>query len=219
MGQDGKRNFDLAAAGWDDEPRRVALARDVAEAMLLRLSLDGRQEALDLGCGTGLVTLHLAPHLKAITGLDGSAGMLARLAEKLRALSHPNVFTRLQELEDDRPLGGPYDLVVSSMTLHHVRDVPGLLGRVHAALRPGGWVAVADLDPDAGNFHQDPSGVAHHGFERRALASQLEQVGFTEVRVETATTTERERDGQRREFTVFLATGRRPEEMPGAPKN
>ncbi len=38
------------------------------------------------------------------------------------------------------PLGGPYDLILASMTLYYARDLPDVLGRLRAVLRPGGCV-------------------------------------------------------------------------------
>ena len=58
---------------------------------------------------------------------------------------------------------GRYHLVVSSMTLHHVRDVEPFLRRFHEIILPGGHVCIADLDSDDGQFHGENDSVFHHG--------------------------------------------------------
>jgi ubiquinone/menaquinone biosynthesis C-methylase UbiE len=40
-------------------------------------------DALDSGCGTGLVSLFLLPHVRSVTGADSSPGMLEVLRKKL----------------------------------------------------------------------------------------------------------------------------------------
>ena len=210
MSETTKRDFDAVARTWDEAPRRVQLAADVTAAIRREVALEPGMEALDLGCGTGLVTLALAPFLKSMTAADASAEMLTVLAEKIRAGGHQNVRTLKLDLDGDAPIGGPYDLAVSSMTLHHVRDVDALLARLFAALRPGGQVALADLEPEGGAFHDDNTGVFHFGFNPADLGRRLERAGFEGARTSLATTMTKETAGFQREFRIFLAVARRP---------
>ena len=210
MGETGKRDFAAAARGWDEAPRRVQLAADVAAAIRREAALDTGMQALDLGCGTGLVTLALAPFVGSITGVDASDEMLAVLGEKIAARGVHNVRTARMDLDGDAPLGGPFDLVVSSMTLHHVRDVDALLVRLFAGVRSGGEVALADLEPEGGAFHDDNTGVFHFGFDPADFGRRLERAGFKGVRTSLATTMTKETAGAPREFRIFLAVATRP---------
>ena len=45
-------------------------------------------------------------------------------------------------------------------------------------------VRIADLDKEDGTFHEEDTGVHHHGFESSALQSAAEEAGFTDVTVE-----------------------------------
>ena len=193
--------FDKAAPTWDLVDRWVLLARGVTEAIIARASLSNDQEVLDFGCGTGLVTLALGPVVGSITGADTSTGMLETIAEKARS---QGIAVPLRHLGADgsADLGGPYDLIVSSMTLHHVADVPALFRRFAQHLRPGGRVALADLDAEDGTFHEDATGVHHNGFSRDQVKDWLEVAGFAKIEVETATTTSKEA----KVYSVFLAT-------------
>jgi SAM-dependent methyltransferase len=99
------------------------------------------------------------------------------------------------------------DIIVSSMTLHHVRDVPGLVRSFKVALRPGGKLAIADLDLDGGLFHAEHADVLHNGFDRGKLGTILTTAGFSAVEFRDATVIERfGADGIVRPFNVFLVT-------------
>jgi tRNA (cmo5U34)-methyltransferase len=201
-------DFDQAAASWDQEPRRVRLAQEVARAIAQAVPLGPAMEVLDFGCGTGLLSLNLRHLVGRITGADTSRGMLRALEAKVAALGSSNVTTWHLDPQDNQTLPGSYDLIVSNMTLHHVEDVPGLLARLAAALKPGGHLALADLDPEQGQFHPDEAGVFHHGFERAWLRQQMRAVGLTQVQERTAAVMNKPaRDGVPRDFSIFLLTG------------
>ncbi|HEX9023975.1 MAG TPA: class I SAM-dependent methyltransferase [Geobacteraceae bacterium] len=205
-----KRDFDSKAATWDEEPRRVMLAREVTAAIIRELPLEHGMNVLDYGCGSGLVTLGLQPHVGRITGADSSQGMLDVLAGKVREQGLGNVATRLIDLTSQESLEGGFDVIVSSMTLHHVCDVPALISRFLRSLKPGGWLALADLEAEDGSFHDDPTGVCHHGFERRYLQEVLSGHGCVDVRVMEAASVRKSRpEGDERLYPVLLAVGRK----------
>lgn len=104
------------------------------------------QQALDLGAGTGETTLAiLARYPDAmITLLDKSPDMRAIAVERVPADRVAAALTR--DFADSLPTG-PFDLVVSSLAVHHL-DAAGkrsLFRRVRAALRPGGRFVMGDL--------------------------------------------------------------------------
>jgi 2-polyprenyl-3-methyl-5-hydroxy-6-metoxy-1,4-benzoquinol methylase len=177
------KNFDAVAAQWDDEPRRVKLAEDVAAAMKDAVPLSREWDALDFGCGTGLVTLQLAPSLRSITGVDSSSGMLERLAAKVAASGIENVRTRLYDPAKGEFPSEKYHLITSAMTLHHVEHVAPLLQSLKTLLHPGGWIALADLAAEEGRFHEDATGVFHNGFSSEEFSALLERAGFDGVSI------------------------------------
>lgn len=202
-------SFDNRAVTWDDEPRRVELARSVARAIIETVGPTPAMDALDFGCGTGLVTLLLQPHLRSITGVDSSKGMLAVLEAKTREKGISNVHpVFLDAGRGERPTGS-YHLVVSSMTLHHVADLPALLRLFHDLLLPGGMLCLADLDQEDGTFHDDPTGVFHFGFQRSFLSGLLEQAGFTAPSDTTAAAIRKGPADSPRDYPVFLISARK----------
>lgn len=205
--------FDQKAATWDDKPRRAKLARDIARAIRDTVRITSEMDVLDFGCGTGLLSLEFQPLVRSVTGIDSSPGMLAVLEEKVRSQHLTNVTTRCIDLEHGDRFEGQYDLVMSSMTFHHVRDVHRVLEILLHVLKPGGTLAIADLDCDNGKFHDTPEGVFHNGFDRCIMKTHLEAAGLTSVRNRTAAIVQKESpSGEIRAFTVFLMTGRKEQE-------
>ena len=202
------RDFDKAAARWDEEPTRVRLGQDVASAIARAVPLGPTMDVLDFGCGTGIVTLQLAPSVGFVTGVDSSQGMLEVLNAKIDRQGRTNVTTR--RLHPGDALAGAHDLIVSSMTLHHIEDIDALLTQFFRSLKAPGWLCVADLDPEQGEFHEDNTGVFHFGFERAALRRALVGAGFVDVQdVTAAEVVKPTRQGALRTFSVFLVTGRK----------
>ncbi len=205
--------FDARAAAWDANPMRRKLARDIVAAMDAAGVFCPEAEVLDFGCGTGLLSLGLAARTRSVTGLDTSAGMLAELSAKIERAGLAGVGTLLADLAAGDPLPGQYDVVASAMALHHVADLDRVLPRLFAATKPGGRLALADLDSEGGRFHDDNAAmqVQHFGFDRERLAADLARIGWTEICARTAATIEKPSpSGAAQTFTVFLMTGRKP---------
>ena len=203
-----KRDFDKDASQWDDNPGRVKVAADIAGAMIAEIPLTKELNILDFGCGTGLVTLALQPFVRSITGIDSSPGMLDVLNRKISERGLSNVRTQHLDMDHGGNLSGLYHLVVSSMTLHHIREINPLLKQFYQILRPSGILCIADLDEDGGRFHESNDGVFHYGFSRDALARQFEEAGFQNVRTVQAAAVEKPvAGGASHLFTIFLIIG------------
>ena len=205
-----KRDFDKDAASYDLKPGRVKLAQDVAAAIMGEVKLNSDMDVLDFGCGTGLVTLHIQPFVKTVTGADSSHGMLDVLRSKIEDRKLRNVKTEFIDPEKRVTLKNKYHLVVCSMTLHHVEDLGYILHEFYNCLLPGGYLCIADLDSDEGDFHRDEEGVVHFGFDRSEMRRLFIEGGFQDVRDITAASVVKDlSDGRAREFTVFLMIGQK----------
>jgi ubiquinone/menaquinone biosynthesis C-methylase UbiE len=207
MTDSGNRDFDTAAGTWDDNPARVELARAIVGAILTRVPVSKDMDALDYGAGTGLVTLGLLPYLGSVAAADRSPGMLAKLDEKIERSGLVNVMTVLLDLEASPVPDLRFDLIVSSMTMHHIGNVGKLIRTFSSMLRAGGHLAIADLDLDDGEFHADPTGVKHNGLDRADVRRWFDEAGLGQADIETAHEIAREVEGKgERRFTVFLAS-------------
>lgn len=201
--------FDRMAATWDANPVRVILAKAVVSAIRKAVPLRPDMQAMDFGAGTGLVTLALSADVAGITAVDTSAEMLRTLESKLNEQGISNVLTLAGDIGSAPLPAARFDLVVSSMVLHHIRDVALAFRRLRPALRPGGWIALADLDVEDGTFHADSTGVYHRGLAREDVCRWLQEAGFTDARAVDAHCIKRPgSDGAPHEYGVFLITAR-----------
>lgn len=196
--------FDAEAATWDDDPSHEERQVDVAVAIGEALGLNPQMSAVDIGGGTGRLSILLADRVGSAVVADSSASMVQVARERIEAAGLSDRLRAVQaDLTIDR-LSGSYDVAWSSMALHHVQDLDELLRSVAGLLVDGGRLAIADLeeDPD-GAFHADNAGFeGHHGFDRERLSEQLARAGFADVRFVDATPILK---GDR-EFGVFLCT-------------
>lgn len=207
---ENQARFDRAAATWDDNPARRAMAQAIAEAMRARVPIDQASTVIDFGCGTGLVTLALQPYAGRVIGIDSSPGMLAVLTEKAHALGVTNVETLCLDLATQPAPDVRATVIVSAMALHHIADIPALLRALLRLLSPGGYLALADLDREDGSFHQDPTGVYHAGIDRDWLMAQLRALGVQHLHATTAHVIERPAPEGIRRYPIFFVSGQTP---------
>jgi SAM-dependent methyltransferase len=132
-----------AARFWDGAAARYARAsvRDpaaYAETLArVRAHLSPGDRVLELGCGTGLTALALAPSVAAYDGRDVSGAMLAIARERLAAGAPASL--RFAPGDAGGPVeGGPFDVVLAFNLLHLLPDLDRALAHIHAALLPGG---------------------------------------------------------------------------------
>lgn len=196
--------FDSLAAGWEGNPIHLERTRAIAAAMRRRIPLAKDWKALELGAGTGLLSVALCGELGAIDAVDLSRGMIEVLETKVRSLGISNVQPICQDLSQGDLPPERYHLAFSQMALHHIPDTAAIFSRLYDLLLPGGYLAIADLDQEDGSFH-GPEEQVHHGFERQALLDLVRAAGFGELSIETVFVLMREG----REYPVFLLTGRR----------
>jgi ubiquinone/menaquinone biosynthesis C-methylase UbiE len=201
-------HFDSKARQWDENPVFQDRANQIAAAIIAAIPLNSTMRALDYGSGTGMLSFPLQEKLGHITLKDTSAGMLAVVKEKIAAWGIVNMATRLMDLTAAPIPGERYDLIYSSMTLHHIPDTNAILKAFHTPLNPGGWLCIADLDQEDGSFHGIQVDV-HHGFDRDALAAQAAQAGFTDIRFSTVFEIVKTTEAGSRAYPVFLLLARR----------
>jgi ubiquinone/menaquinone biosynthesis C-methylase UbiE len=196
-------HFDSKARQWDENPVFQDRANQIAAAMIAAVPLNTSMRALDYGSGTGMLSFPLQEKLGHITLKDTSAGMLAVVEEKIAAWGIVNMATRRMDLTTASMPDERYDLIYSSMTLHHIPDTNAILEAFHTLLNPGGWLCIADLDQEDGSFHGIQVNV-HHGFDRDALAELAAQAGFIDIRFSTVFEIVKTTETGSRAYPVFL---------------
>ncbi len=201
-------DFDDEAATWDDDPRKVQRAADIARRILSLCPCSSGDRVLDFGAGTGLLGTHFVEAGAEVTFVDPSAGMRAQLEAKLRARSAEG--WRSLDLEDPQiAVPGGYDLIVSLMALHHVPDPGATIAQLSQWLAPGGSLALCDLEPEDGSFHDPGTTGVHHGFSPEQLRKWCEAAGLSGFRCETVHAVEHDQDdGGVRRYPLFLVVAK-----------
>ena len=196
-------HFDDNAKTWDSDPIKVARAFAVAEGIQNHVPLSAQITGLEYGCGTGLLSFALLPHLKHVTLADSSPGMLAVLSEKIAAAGVANMKPVMLDLASDPLPEERFGVIYTLMTLHHVADTDQVLRDLYALLDFPGYLCIADLDREDGSFHgSEFSG--HKGFDREDLGRKAVESGFRNVRFTTVfRMTKGEGPGQT-DFPLFL---------------
>lgn len=204
----GNSRFNTDAANWDSNPS-IQLATSLAfESYLSRLPPPSELSSfnvLEIGCGTGLLSLMLAPHVRSLTAVDAAEGMIDVLTHKLsprgayeKTKNVRPVAYLLEDPEDpvikidpvtSEKWEGKFDLVISHLVLHHVADLPALFKTIYGTLVKGrGRVITTDFEnfgPEARRFHPEAKmeGVERHGIEQKEMEAVLKGAGFEEVKV------------------------------------
>jgi tRNA (cmo5U34)-methyltransferase len=143
-----------AGGFWDARAReydafaRLGMPRyDEMLDQLVRSLPEAVETVLELGCGTGALTERLLARFPGVRlrALDAAPEMLAVARERLEA-RHPGASVELCPAEFEALEAGPlrFDLLTSSMALHHVRDKAPVYAVLRRTLAPGGYFVFAD---------------------------------------------------------------------------
>jgi len=193
--------FHKKAADWDGQTIPQQLSQTIGPSMIEKLHLNSDMEVMDFGAGTGLLSSHVVPLVKSVAAVDISQSMLDQLTSK--EAFKGKVTAYCQNILE-KPLDKEFDLIITAMAMHHVKDTTLMLQRFAEHLKPGGQIALADLDTEDGSFHPPQTeGIFHLGFDRTAFSLLLEKAGFENIEFLTAHVVEK--DGT--DFPIFLVLG------------
>lgn len=196
--------FDTQAKDWDKNETRVKLAAAIADAILRKLYVEENTWVADYGAGTGLVALELAKRAKHVTAFDSSAGMIDILQEKIQEQKISNLSATVLDIQAGvyKP-SVKFDIVTCSMVLHHILKVNKAALGFFRMLKQGGYIALADLMPEDGSFHDTNDGITNFGFSEKALKKIFTKAGFVFLTYEKIY--EVEKNGKK--YGIFLLIG------------
>jgi cyclopropane fatty-acyl-phospholipid synthase-like methyltransferase len=195
--------FENKAGIYDRDDKRVSNVENIANTLITSIRLDSTMHLMDFGSGTGLLLERIAPLVRKITAVDISKSMIEQLDKKRASLACEIDILNIDLVSAD--ITDSFDGIISSMTMHHVKDTAAMFTKFYALLNDGGFIAIADLDKEDGSFHTEDSGVHHSGFERDVIASAAMQAGFREIKVVDASVVHKPHGL----YPVFLLTAKK----------
>jgi SAM-dependent methyltransferase len=140
-----RRVWSRRAGSWDQHGS--ANLGTVTAAVVGDAAAQPGDAILDLGCGTGQISIPLALQGASVLAVDVSPAMASRLRAEARRRSVPSLTVVALPIEALHLPPASVDLIVSSYALHHLRDADK--ARLAAAacgwLRPGGRIVIADM--------------------------------------------------------------------------
>ena len=173
---------DLATI-WDSNPNRVKGAFTFVNKVKEFLPKDiSNFDVLDYGCGTGLVSFGFANEVKSIKGLDNSDAMVRIYNEKSSKVNIKNIKSSIHNINNEELEKNIYDLVITNMTMHHIKKIDKFIEKLTYSLKNGGYLCIADLVTEDGTFHSDNRGVEHFGFDITKVEEYFLKKGLKNIK-------------------------------------
>jgi ubiquinone/menaquinone biosynthesis C-methylase UbiE len=179
---------------YDSAVSLVSLGKEQdIRAMTIELaSLQPGERVLDVGCGTGSLTLAAKKQVGItgqVVGIDASPEMI-EIAQRKASQSSMNVTFQLGLIEDIPYPNQTFDLVLSSMMFHHLPEDDlkrQAIEQMYRVLKPGGYLVIVDVEPPNNWLHRIfyPVLLVHFwvGTNLGEYKILMENVGFTEIEV------------------------------------
>jgi ubiquinone/menaquinone biosynthesis C-methylase UbiE len=135
--------WDKQASGYDK--RNLKVYEDAYDLSIqkTRAVLSPDQKVLEIGCGTGILSLGIAPFVESVVATDISPEMISVAKSKTESLSIANVEFRVCDGYSLPYDSEDFDVVLLFNVLHFVKEPNILLHEVHRLLKPSGYLVSA----------------------------------------------------------------------------
>ena len=142
------QSFSRAAKSYDQQGIVQNFVAQRLVAKILTQKQPSLGTILEVGCGTGILTSHLLPHSSQYVLTDFSYPLLRKAMEKF---DMTRVFPLVVNAEYPC-FSASFDCIVSNLSLHWFQDPKGVVTRLAACLKPGGWLYLTALGNNT--FHE-----------------------------------------------------------------
>lgn len=201
-------SFNEVAANWDI-PERVDRAKIISSGIINKIKPNDSMTALEIGCGTGLITFGVNDQFKKVFCIDTSQEMIKVLEEKISKNKIDNVYTYDAEKIFNDNFSEKFDVIYSSMVFHHILDIKDEINKLYKVMKKDGSLVIIDLDEEDGSFHKnDKNFVGHNGFNRKELGNILNNCGFNKVSFDTVFEGKRIICNNEIEYSLFLCVAK-----------
>ncbi len=136
--------FGRLADRWESI-RRASVPEELDRTIARRAQLAPDEDALDVGTGTGIVALHVAPYVRRVVGIDRSLPMLRIARNRTEESGSRNVLMEFGDLAHLPIRPGSINVAFCSLVLRHVKQPERAVLNIARTLRPGGRMVVCDV--------------------------------------------------------------------------
>ncbi len=172
--------FEMIADKYDT-PERVQIAKVSSNAIREYLIDSKTKNAIDFGCGTGLVGMHLLNDFNSMLFLDTSQNMINQIKQKIFGANIQNAATLCFDFEKDSLSDLHTDYIFMAQVLLHINDVELVLSRLYEVLKEGGHLIIVDFDKNK----KIVSDMVHNGFDQIELTDIMTKIGYRNIQSKT----------------------------------
>lgn len=172
--------FDMIANIYDTH-ERIQIAEVSSNAIREYLVDSKSKNAIDFGCGTGLVGMNLLSDFNSVLFLDTSQNMINEIRQKISSSNIQNADTLCFDIEKERLSDLHVDYIFMVQVLLHINDVKLLLSRLYEVLKENGHLLIVDFNIN----EKIVSDMVHNGFDQIELTNILTKIGYKDIQSKT----------------------------------
>ena len=164
-----------------DTPERVQIARVSSDAIREYLVDAKSKNAIDFGCGTGLVGINLLSDFNCMLFLDTSQNMIDQIKQKISGFNLQKATTLCFDFEKDSLSDIQADYIFMAQVLLHINDIELVLSRLFNVLKKTGHLLIVDFDKN----EKIVSDMVHNGFNQSELTEIMKKIGYKNIQSKT----------------------------------
>ena len=164
-----------------DTSERIQIAKVSSDAIREYLVDAKSKNAIDFGCGTGLVGMNLLNDFNSMLFLDTSQNMINQIKQKISDFNFQNVDTLCFDFEKEGLSNLYADYIFMAQVLLHINDVELILSRLYDVLNIGGHLLIVDFNKN----EKVVSDMVHNGFAQEKLTDIMTKIGYRDIQSKT----------------------------------
>ena len=172
--------FEMIANKYDTT-ERIEIAKISSDAIRDYLVDTKSKQAIDFGCGTGLIGLNLINEFQSMLFLDTSQNMIQVINQKIADSKLQNATTLCFDFEKDNFSDLQADYIFMAQVLLHIKDIEFVLSRLYRVLKENGHLLIIDFDKN----EKIVSDLVHNGFEQKELTHLMTKIGYRNIQSKT----------------------------------